>query len=69
MNWCPTHKTYSAKREPNSLCGNCWQLWGYRNPEWKYDSMRISMELLEAYKKHRREKNLVSQASKPPRKG
>ena len=33
--WCPTHKTYSAKREPNSVCGKCWQIYLYRNPEVK----------------------------------
>jgi len=33
MNWCPTHKAYSAKKEPNSLCGSCWRLWFYRCPE------------------------------------
>lgn len=35
MNWCPTHKTYSAKREPNSLCGRCYELWHLRCPELK----------------------------------
>lgn len=33
MSWCPEHKTYSAKREPSGLCGRCWQLFFYKNPE------------------------------------
>lgn len=31
--WCPIHKTYSAKRAPGSTCGNCWALWFLRCPE------------------------------------
>lgn len=33
--WCATHPRYSAKRQPNSLCGDCWKLWFLRNPEEK----------------------------------
>ena len=33
MNWCRSHPSYSAKRAPNSLCGDCWQLYFYRCPE------------------------------------
>jgi hypothetical protein len=32
-NWCQSHPTYSAKREPNSLCGKCWSLFNLKNPE------------------------------------
>lgn len=31
--FCPSHPRYSAKREPNSLCGRCWVLYFYRCPE------------------------------------
>jgi hypothetical protein len=33
--FCQTHPRYEAKREPNSLCGECWTLWFYRCPERK----------------------------------
>lgn len=33
--YCKSHPQYSAKREPNSLCGECWKLWHYRCPERK----------------------------------
>ena len=33
--WCDQHPTYTAKREPAGLCGRCWQLWFYKNPEAK----------------------------------
>lgn len=33
--WCRSHPTYSAKREPNSLCGDCWRSYFYRCPERK----------------------------------
>ena len=33
--WCPTHKKYSGKREPSSLCRLCWSLYLYANPEAK----------------------------------
>lgn len=33
--WCKSHPRYSAKREPNSLCGDCWAIWFYRCPEAK----------------------------------
>lgn len=35
MSWCQSHPRYSAKREPNSLCGSCWILYFYRCPEEK----------------------------------
>jgi hypothetical protein len=60
--WCQSHPTYSAKKEPNSLCGKCWSLWFYRCPE---EQGKQSMLDHIAW----REKNLVSEASKPPRKG
>lgn len=41
-NWCQSHPTYSAKREPNSICGECWKLWLYRCPEAKIDELTIS---------------------------
>ena len=31
--YCQTHPRYEAKREPNSLCGECWRLWFLKNPE------------------------------------
>ena len=31
--WCQDHPRYSARRPPRSLCGRCWQLWFYTNPE------------------------------------
>ena len=31
--WCKSHPTYSAKRQPKSICGDCWRLWFLRNPE------------------------------------
>jgi hypothetical protein len=33
--FCQTHPRYEAKREPNSTCGDCWQLYHYKNPELK----------------------------------
>lgn len=33
--YCKAHPRYSAKREPNSLCGECWRLYFYRCPEAK----------------------------------
>lgn len=41
MDWCRTHPTYSAKREPNSLCGRCWTLYLYRCPERKPGDLRL----------------------------
>ncbi len=31
--WCKEHPRYSAKRMPNSICGECWKLYFIRNPE------------------------------------
>jgi len=31
--YCPTHKRYSAKRQPKSICGQCWKLYFLKNPE------------------------------------
>lgn len=39
--YCPQHPRYSAKRAPNSLCGNCFRLWFLRNPELKHDGERM----------------------------
>jgi hypothetical protein len=39
--YCETHPRYEAKREPNSICGNCWQLYFLRCPEIKHDYRRI----------------------------
>lgn len=33
--YCGEHPRYEAKREPSGLCGRCWQLWFYKNPEAK----------------------------------
>jgi hypothetical protein len=33
--FCTVHPRYEAKREPNSLCGKCWLLFFYKNPEQK----------------------------------
>ena len=33
--FCRSHPRYEAKREPNSICGACWQLYFYKNPEAK----------------------------------
>lgn len=33
--WCKLHPRYEAKREPNSVCGDCWHLWHLKNPELK----------------------------------
>lgn len=43
--WCPTHKTYSAKRPPKSLCGKCFELWFLRNPEDWRNSPHFKTEL------------------------
>lgn len=51
--YCTSHPRYSAKKEPNSLCGRCYELWHLRCPERKEED----------------QKHLVSQVSKPPRKG
>jgi hypothetical protein len=47
MNWCKTHPTYSAKREPNSICGACWRLYFYKNPEAKEVLKRTYQEAAE----------------------
>jgi len=31
--YCQDHPAYAAKREPSGLCGRCWQLYFYKNPE------------------------------------
>lgn len=46
--WCSSHPRYSAKREPNSICGTCWSLWHLRNPELKHDGGRILRDHAEA---------------------
>jgi hypothetical protein len=33
--FCTVHPRYEAKRAPNSICGKCWQLFFYKNPELK----------------------------------
>lgn len=33
--WCTQHPKYEAKRQPNSLCGRCWQLYFFSHPEEK----------------------------------
>ena len=49
--FCKVHPTYSAKREPNSLCGTCWTLYFYRCPEqrvhdpYRPDIHSMTMEL------------------------
>jgi hypothetical protein len=42
--YCEEHHRYSAKREPNSICGTCWSLWHLRCPELKHDGERIRQE-------------------------
>lgn len=44
MNWCVSHPKYSAKKEPNSLCGTCWQLYFYRCPEAKVGLTQVYRE-------------------------
>lgn len=44
MNWCAAHPKYSAKRQPNSLCGDCWRLWFLRCPELRHDARRVLSE-------------------------
>lgn len=39
--WCQSHPKYEAKREPNSLCGECWRLWFFKNPELKSSSRAL----------------------------
>lgn len=46
--YCKEHPRYSAKRAPNSLCGDCFKLWFLKNPELKHDGARIEAETLEA---------------------
>lgn len=43
--WCAEHPRYSAKRRPNSLCGRCWQLWFFRNPEDRQEIRETYSEL------------------------
>jgi len=45
--YCQVHPRYSARREPNSLCGRCWQLWHLRCPEIKHDGERIKADQAE----------------------
>lgn len=33
--YCGEHPRYEAKREPQSSCRLCWQLYFYKNPEAK----------------------------------
>lgn len=32
---CKSHPRYKAKREPNSVCGDCWLLWYLKHPKVK----------------------------------
>lgn len=45
--WCEVHPKYSAKREPNSVCGKCWSLWLLRCPERKGEDRMIAQEMKE----------------------
>ena len=70
--YCMSHPRYSAKREPKSRCGNCWQLWHYRCPEVRHDYKRIFTDMIDDVTERwirQDQKNLVSEASKPPRRG
>lgn len=31
--FCKSHPRYEGKSEPNSICGDCFQLWRWKNPE------------------------------------
>ncbi len=46
MDWCNQHPRYSAKRQPNSICGRCWSLWFLRNPEDKLENQGLRDEPL-----------------------
>lgn len=43
--WCATHPRYSAKRKPNSVCGECWKLYFLKNPEAKQIAHESYVEL------------------------
>lgn len=38
--YCKQHPRYSAKKEPNSLCGKCFELWFIRCPEERDGGLR-----------------------------
>ena len=42
--YCKEHPRYEAKREPSGLCGKCWALYFYKNPESKEGLMRVYRE-------------------------
>lgn len=42
--FCKEHPRYEAKREPSGLCGACWRLYFYKNPEAKEGLMRVYRE-------------------------
>ena len=42
--FCKEHPKYEAKREPSGLCGKCWALYFYKNPESKEGLMRVYRE-------------------------
>ena len=42
--YCKEHPKYEAKREPSGLCGKCWALYFYKNPESKEGLMRVYRE-------------------------
>lgn len=44
MHWCEEHPRYEAKREPNSLCGRCYELWYLRCPERKEDGITVRLD-------------------------
>lgn len=47
MSWCEDHKNYRAQREPSGLCGKCWALYFYKNPESREGLMRVYREAAE----------------------
>ncbi len=64
--WCNSHHTYSAKREPNSLCQACWTLFFYRFPERQELRARIrhAQDLVDWLTE--REKNLSHEPRETP---
>lgn len=61
--YCTSHPRYEAKREPKSLCGNCWRLYFYRCPEEKAVDPVTPADLAWA------QKNLASHSGERPKKG
>lgn len=45
--YCQDHPRYEAKREPSGLCGACWRLYFYKNPEAKEVLKRTYQEAAE----------------------